>query len=141
MRKIWGLLAGGLCAVGLWAGAAQADDYVLTLHETGLREYYCTMRVSLENRSEETLTEISGYFYSFIDGEQVGRSKGAWFMSVPPGGTAEAVFETPNAPCDRATRYDFVVGACRLGPRFEDKSLCTERIQGTGLIRAVAPRS
>lgn len=127
--------------VGLCAHAAHAGDYVLTLHETGLREYYCTMRVTLENRTDAQLTEISGYFYSYIDGEEVGRSKGAWFMNVPSGGTAEAVFETPNSPCDKATKYEFVVGACRLGAGFEDKSVCSTRIEGVGLISAVAAGS
>ncbi|MEL7014174.1 MAG: hypothetical protein AAFO72_12960 [Pseudomonadota bacterium] len=129
-------------AVTICESAAQAGDYILTLHETGQREYYCTMRVTLENQSDAPLTEISGFFYSYIDGEQVGRSKGTWFMNVPAGETAEAVFETPNSPCDQATRHDFVVGACRItGPGFDDTSVCANRLEGTGTIAIPAQGS
>lgn len=120
------------------ATAADAADYALELQSTGLREYYCTITVTLENRTDAPLTEISGFFYSFRGDEQVGRSKGGWFMNVPAGGIAEATFETPNAPCEEVTRYDFVVGACRIGPDFEDKALCAERVLGVAPIYAEA---
>ncbi|MEM1429745.1 MAG: hypothetical protein AAGG09_09825 [Pseudomonadota bacterium] len=114
--------------ISLSPAMASAADYMLALKETGLREYYCTITVSLTNMSDTTLTEISGFFYSYIGGEQVGRSKGTWFMNVSPGEEIARVFETPNAPCDDVTRYEFVVGACRLGAGFEDVSVCAERI-------------
>lgn len=121
------------------AAAALAQDYVLTITDTGLREYYCQITVELENKTDEQLTEISGYFYSYIGTEKVGRSKGAWFMNVPPGGTATATFETPNAPCDDVERHAFMVGACRFDAGFADKAECAARIGGTGTIEAMPP--
>lgn len=112
----------------LSAAPAMAEDYHMTLIDTGKREYYCQIMVTLENKSESQLTEISGYFYSYKDGEKVGRSKGTWFMNVPAGETAEAVFETPNAPCEEVDRYEFVVGACRFGQSFEQQELCADKI-------------
>lgn len=112
------------------AGAAQASagDFTLRVTDTGQREYYCTVTVALENVSGAPLTEISGFFFTFADDAQVGRSKGSWFLNVAPGDTAEAVFETPNAPCAEIDRYDFVIGACRIGQSFDAKSVCAERI-------------
>lgn len=133
----------GLCAAfALFVpSVAMASDYLLSLEETGLREYYCQITVSLTNTSEDPLTEISGYFYSYVSDERVGRSKGSWFMNVQPGETAQAVFETPNAPCDEISRYDFVVGACRLGASFEDVSMCLGRFKFEKPLSAPAPSS
>ena len=121
-------LATALC---LGAAPLHAGDYLLTLIDSKLREYYCQITVTLENTTDAPLTEISGFFYAYIGDEEVGRSKGAWFMNVPAGGVAEATFETPNAPCDEVERYEFVLGACRLaGPGFEDVATCAPLIGG-----------
>ena len=120
------------------APVAQAADYELSIVGTGLREYYCQIDVALQNNTDETLTEISGFFYSFVGQAEVGRSKGAWFMNVPAGGSAQATFETPNAPCDDVQSYQFIVGACLFGPTFENKSECAKRIGGNGNIHATA---
>lgn len=125
------------CAALLIAGPAAANDYMLSITDTGLREYYCQLTVTLENTTDATLTEISGYFYSFIGDEQVGRSKGAWFMNVGPGDVATATFETPNAPCDQVERYEFVVGACRFDAGFAEKSECAAKIGSSGPIAAM----
>ena len=122
---------GLITALILGAAPLHAADYRLTLTESGLREYYCQITVALENTTDAPLTEISGFFYAYIGAEQVGRSKGSWFMNVPPGGTASATFETPNAPCDEVERYEFVLGACRLqGPGFDDVATCAPLIEG-----------
>ena len=113
---------------------AATADYVLSVEETGLRDYYCQVTVSLENTSDAALTEINGHFFSFVGDEQVGRSKGASFLNIAPGASAITIFETPNAPCDDVNRYEFVVGACRISTGFEDKALCAGRITGTGPI-------
>jgi hypothetical protein len=135
MRK---LAITGLCGI-LLAGPAGAADYVLSIEDTGKRDYYCQIMVALENRTDTALTEISGHFFSFVGAEQVGRSKGAWFMNVAPGGRAEATFETPNAPCAAVERYTFVVGACRLAAGFEPQVVCAERMSGGTVIDIVAP--
>ncbi|MEM9248849.1 MAG: hypothetical protein AAGB05_09165 [Pseudomonadota bacterium] len=128
-----------LAASVMIAGGPSSAQYLLEIEGFGLREYYCQITVSLENQSDSPLTEISGFFYNYIGEEKVGRSKGAWFMSVAPGARAEATFETPNAPCDAVERYEFVVGACRLGAGFEEKSVCAGLIRGSGPIVVVAP--
>lgn len=129
-----------IVALGLAVpSASAAQDYVLSLEGMGMREYYCQITVTLENRTAEPLTEISGFFYSYEGDMQVGRSKGAWFMGVEPDATAQATFETPNAPCHDGVRYEFVVGACRFDAGFADKAACAARIGGTGPITVVAP--
>ena len=117
---------------------ALASDYVLSLSDTGKREYYCTATITLENRTDAPLTEISGYFFTFVGEEQVGRSKGSWFMNVPAGGSAEAVFETPNAPCTEIDRYDFIIGACRMDAGFIDKADCASRIDAEAPLASVS---
>lgn len=133
MRKT-ALIAVACASLG--AGKAAASDFVLALTDTGLREYYCQIMVTLENHTDTPLTEISGFFYAYIGDEQVGRSKGSWFMNVPAEGTATATFETPNAPCDEVERYEFVLGACRIGQGFEDKAACAARITGEAPLAA-----
>ncbi|MEM1073164.1 MAG: hypothetical protein AAF665_16985 [Pseudomonadota bacterium] len=110
---------------------ALASDFHMKLIDQGMREYYCQITVELENKSDKTLTEVSGYFYNYIGQERVGRSKGTWFMNVAPGEISSAKFETPNAPCTDEVRYEFVVGACRLGPTFEDVAVCTDLLRFT----------
>ncbi|MGD1883904.1 MAG: hypothetical protein ACFB11_16550 [Paracoccaceae bacterium] len=114
--------------IGMVIASPVRADYKLDLVETGLREYYCTITVMLTNNSDQPLTEINGYFLSYVGDMQVGRSKGNSFLNMEPGGSTEAIFETPNAPCDDVTRYDFVIGACRIGSGFEDRSVCLNRI-------------
>ncbi|MEM8958843.1 MAG: hypothetical protein AAGC86_13645 [Pseudomonadota bacterium] len=118
----------------LFPACAMAGDYELQLSDTGQREYYCTATITLENRTAAPLVEISGFFYTFVGDEQVGRSKGAWFMNVPAGESATAVFETPNAPCTEIDRYDFVIGACRIDAGFIDKNECAALVGGTDPI-------
>ncbi len=125
--------------LALAPSVALASDYVLAIESKGLREYYCTITVSLENVSAKKLTEISGFFYSYIEDEMVGRSKGAWFMNVEPSSVQKAVFETPNAPCDDVTRYEFVVGACRFDAGFEDVSACEGRLIYKAPLMAANP--
>ncbi|MBX3664210.1 MAG: hypothetical protein KF834_00865 [Burkholderiales bacterium] len=114
-----------------------AQDYALRLTGTGMRDYYCQIVVRLENRTDAPLAEIAGHFHSYIGQERVGRSRGAWFMNVPSKGTAEATFETPNAPCKNVERYEFVISACRTGTAFEDRAACAARIGVVAPIAAV----
>lgn len=128
-------LAAALALPGL---PAAAEGYGIALVETGRREYYCTARMRLTNATDAPLAELAVVFHLFEDGAPVGRSKGASFLDVPPGGAAEAVFETPNAPCDAALTYRPTVGACRLGPSFADKALCAARIAPVAPVTAPA---
>ncbi|MEM1129208.1 MAG: hypothetical protein AAGH83_01665 [Pseudomonadota bacterium] len=128
-----------LAFVSMMAAGQAGAQYVLTIEGTGLREYYCQIVVSLENQSDEPLTEISGFFYNYVGEDLVGRSKGTWFMGVEPGARAEATFETPNAPCDDVDRYEFILGACRIGAEFEDKNFCAGLISGDGPITVGNP--
>ena len=117
-----------LAATMLTTTAAQSAEYTMKLTETGLRDYYCTITVEMTNDSTETVADVNGVFFSYVDDEQVGRSKGASFRNMEPGGVAQATFETPNAPCDDVTSYRFVVGACLIGRSFMDKGECAARI-------------
>ena len=116
-----------------------AADYKLTLEHTGFREYYCQNTVTQQNMTSETLTEINGFFLIFDDaGNQVGRSRGASFFNVAAGGSASVVFESPNAPCDTAQDFRFVIGACRFGMGFADKTLCANALAGDAPITDIS---
>ncbi len=126
-------------SAGLALPAPALADYTLELVATGKREYYCTATMRLTNRSDTTLTEISGHFFVYVDGAQAGRSKGTWFIGLAPGDSAEAVFETPNAPCTELDRYDFVIGACRIAAGFEDPSVCASLTEPVAPVRLAPP--
>ena len=125
-----------LCAVAA-AGPALAE-YRLEFEGTSFREYYCGVTLAMTNDSDETLTEINGFVASMIDGEQVARSRGMSFLNLAPGERASALFEAPNAPCDEATEYVFIVGACRLGPGFSPQQECADRIVGVAPVAETA---
>lgn len=117
------------------ATAAFAEpSYELGAEHAGFREYYCQTRGTLTNTGDTLLQELNGFFYIMQNGEQVGRSRGASFLNVEPGASSEAVFEAPNAPCDEAVSYDFVVGACRIGDAFVNQAECASAIVVTGDI-------
>ena len=126
MRHVKYLACGMLMILA--ANSASAD-YAIALQDKGLRDYYCTITVRLQNNTDAPLTEINGHFFSFVGEHEVGRSKGASFMNVAPGEIALATFETPNAPCEDVTSYRFVIGACRVGAGFIDKSDCAALIE------------
>ncbi|MEM6758777.1 MAG: hypothetical protein AAF601_04800 [Pseudomonadota bacterium] len=114
-----------------------AAEYRVALTDTGKRDYYCTITVTLTNESAEPLTEVNAFFLNFIGEEQVGRSKGASFFNVAPGASASAVFETPNAPCQDVEYYEMIIGACRLGSSFEPKAVCANKILAEPPFRTV----
>ncbi|WP_299206118.1 hypothetical protein [uncultured Tateyamaria sp.] len=128
-----------LLATCLLLSAPAVADYSLAITDTGKRDYYCTITVALTNDSDAHLTEINGFFLNYIGDKQVGRSKGASFFNVAPGTSVSAVFETPNAPCTEVERYDMIIGACRLGSSFEDKSVCVDQMALTPPFGAAAP--
>ncbi|MEL6919544.1 MAG: hypothetical protein AAFO77_00775 [Pseudomonadota bacterium] len=114
-------------------GGSALADYRLTLTDIGKRDYYCTITVMLTNDSDAPLTEINAFFLNFVGDTEVGRSKGASFFDVPAGGSSTATFETPNAPCSandtEVESYKMIIGACRIGTGFEDKSVCVSRME------------
>lgn len=124
--------------------SAYAADYRMTLTDIGQRDYYCTITVELENLSGMPLDDINGYFLSYVGEEEVGRSKGASFLNVGPGGRVSAIFETPNAPCTAdttdVTRYRFFVGACRISQSFVDRAACAAQIETIMPIASAAGR-
>lgn len=133
-----GIMAAALGLAAGTAAGAQAAEFELSLGEVGLREYYCTAEMTLTNRTDAPVLEVSGHFFLYVGEDQVGRSKGTWFMNLAPGESVTAVFETPNAPCEDVDRYAFVVGACRLeGPGFEPVTACATRIAGTAPVEVL----
>jgi hypothetical protein len=121
----------------LLAGPASAD-YRLEFEGTSFREYYCGVTLTMTNESDETLTEINGFVASMIDGEQVARSRGMSFLNLAPGESASKLFEAPHAPCDEATDYVFIVGACRFGASFSPQEACAARIRGVAPVAETA---
>lgn len=80
----------------LLTGTALAD-YRMTLQETGMLDYYCSITVSLENLSDEPLAEINGHFFSYVGEEEVGRSRGALFLDMLPGAAARHLRNSERA--------------------------------------------
>ena len=121
-----------LAASPAWA------DYKLEFNSTSFREYYCGVTLTMTNESEETLTEINGFVASMVDGEQVARSRGMSFLNLAPGDSMSNLFEAPNAPCDEATEYIFIVGACRFDASCSPQEECAARIVGVAPVAETA---
>lgn len=116
------------------------EGMTLTLQDTGKREYYCQATFELAAPSEAMFRDVNGYFYVFVDEEQVGRSKGASFRFDEGENAASATFETPNAPCPDVNGYVFVVGACMQGNSFVDRNECAAAILSGDVVREVRAR-
>ena len=128
-------------AIVAQAGPATADTGLeLALQDIGQRDYYCTATFALTAANGSVFQDINGYFYLFVDGEQVGRSKGSSFLFEDGQTSASAVFETPNAPCTDVNGYVFVVGACMKGNSFADRTECAAAIASSGPVREVKAR-
>ena len=136
MRKLFLFVLASACL----AGTAAAAEYRISLIDSGMRDYYCTVTVQIENRSADTLSDLNGFVLSLAGEDEVGRSRAVSFLNVAPGVAASAVFETPNAPCAEITGYRFVVGACRVGPKFHDQTDCAVRIDVVGPFVGVVAR-
>lgn len=124
MRLLFTIFACLTTANHAWA------EYQLEFEGTGFREYYCGVKLKLTNKSDQNLTEINGFVLSFIGDEQVGRSRGSSFFNVAAGDSQSKIFEAPNAPCDQAASFKFIVGACRLGSSFAPQQECADLING-----------
>lgn len=123
-----------LAALVLLAPTTAMADYKLEFESTSFREYYCGVTLTMTNESDAHLTEINGFVASMIDGEQVARSRGMSFLNLAPGDSATKLFEAPNAPCDEATEYVFIVGACRFDAGFSPQADCAARIVGVAPV-------
>lgn len=126
------------CALGATAAAAQSFE--IAAEHAGFREYYCVTRGTLTNTGSEPIQELNGYFLLYEDGEEVGRSRGSSFLALDPGASAEARFEAPNAPCDTADEYHFIVNACMRDGSFFDRGDCADMVTGTEAVTTVVPR-
>lgn len=133
------IAAATLCTLGL-AVSAEAADYRLTVVETGVRDYYCTLTARLENASDETLDDLNGFFVLLVGRDQVGQSWANSFLNTAPGGATDVLFEAPNAPCADVTDLRFVVGACRVGRSFLDHADCAARLETAAPISEAVPR-
>ena len=129
-------------------GESSGAGMTLALTATGLRDYYCTvtLTLTLTLRGDEAVAvavavaEVNGHLVSEVEGERVGRSRGASFLDLSPGGRAEAVFETPDAPCEAVTAYRFVVGACLGEAGFLDRDECAAAIVPEAPVVEVSAR-
>ncbi|MEM1400229.1 MAG: hypothetical protein AAGF58_10125 [Pseudomonadota bacterium] len=129
-----------LIAMAAPASAAAAADYRLSLIDAGVRDYYCTFTVQLENSSAEALDDLNGYFVLLAAEEPVGETRSSSLINTSAGGTAEAVFEAPNAPCETIDGLQFVVSACRVGPSFLDQADCAANMETSAPILGAVPR-
>ena len=122
------------------AVSAKAADFRMSVVETGVRSYYCTMTVRLENGAAGTVNDLNGYFVLYAGDDQVGQSRATSFLNVAPGTVSDTIFEAPNAPCAEITGASFVVGACRIDQSFRDLADCADRLETTLPIREAVAR-
>lgn len=110
------------------APSALADDLRLSVVDTGVRDYYCTTTVRLENAGAETVNDLNGFLVLLAGEAEVGQSRASSFFALDPGAVADVTFDAPNAPCADVTGLRFVVGACRIDQSFRDQADCAARI-------------
>ena len=122
------------------SGAMAEPSLTVDAEHAGFREYYCVTKGTITNTGDQTLREINGYFIIYENGVETARSRGASFMDVAPGATVEGLSDAPQAPCDTATSYAFVVNACMEGFSFIDRYACAAMISPTGRVESVSAR-
>ncbi|MEM9436205.1 MAG: hypothetical protein AAGA15_04125 [Pseudomonadota bacterium] len=122
------------------APLAAEPSFTVDAEHSGFREYYCVTKGTITNTGDATLREINGYFIIYENGVETARSRGTSFMDLEPGATVEGFSEAPQAPCDTATSYAFVVNACMEGFSFIDRQECAAMITPAGSVESVAAR-
>lgn len=135
-RAVRSLLIGFSSAVTLIGGLAIPSELLagepsleLSLEGVGQRDYYCTALFALTSLDVPPVQDVNGYFEVYVNGERFGRSSGASFRFDEGETITSAVFETPNAPCEKIDGYVFVVGACIQGTTFIDRTACAASIR------------
>ncbi|MEM1235273.1 MAG: hypothetical protein AAGH70_14220 [Pseudomonadota bacterium] len=124
-----------------WAGAALAGpSFTVDATHGGFRDYYCVTTGTITNTGDAPLREINGYFLMYEGGEESGRSRGTSFLALEPGARVEAGSDAPQAPCDTAESYVFVVNACMEGFNFIDRNECAAMIEPSGKVTGVIAR-
>ena len=123
-----------------FAMPAIAAEYRMSLVETGVRDYYCTYTVRLENSGPEPLNDLNGYFVLLDENEPVGESRSSSLLNAASGEVTETVFEAPNAPCDSVNGLQFVVSACRVGQSFRNQADCAANLETVSPILDAVPR-
>ncbi|MEM8590921.1 MAG: hypothetical protein AAGF13_00185 [Pseudomonadota bacterium] len=127
--------------LALFAAPLAAEPaFTIDAEHSGFREYYCVTKGTITNTGTAPLREINGYFIIFENGEETARSRGTSFLNLEPGQSVEALSEAPQAPCDTATSYTFIVNACMEGNSFMDRAECAAMIAPAGRVETVIPR-
>lgn len=131
-------LATGLSLAPLQALAE--PSFTVDAEHSGFREYYCVTKGRITNTGDTPLCEINGYFVIFENGVETARSRGTSFLDLEPGATVEAFSEAPQAPCDTATSYTFIINACMEGFSFMDRTECAAMVAPSGRVESVSAR-
>ena len=132
-------VAAAALAMLLCSTAAMASDFRLSVVDSGLRDYYCTTTVRLENLSDSSLDDLNGFVLLLAGDEVLGQSRSSSFFGLGPGEVGDVTFDTPSAPCADVNGYRFVVGACRIDQSFQDRADCAGRLETlTPIHEAVA---
>ena len=127
--------------LALAAGPVAAQPaFTVDAEHSGFRDYYCVTKGTITNTGSEPLREINGYFIIYENGEETARSRGTSFLDLAPGESVEALSEAPQAPCDTATSYAFVVNACMEGCSCMDRTECAVMIAPAGRVETVSAR-
>ncbi len=137
-RKLARVIA-SLAGLGL-AGPLHAAEFRLSVADTGSRDYYCTVSVTVENGTAARLDDLNGVFDLLAGGGRVGSTRAGSFFAVAPGAAMTATFESPDAPCADIDGYRFLINSCRIDGQFLAADQCAGRITVVAPIQGVAPR-
>lgn len=103
---------------------AWAADYRVSLVEAGIRDYYCTTTIEIENLSDGSLVGINTFIDLVGPEGLINTSRGVMAGPIEPGDVLQMRMDAPNEPCGDIESYVLVVGTCQTDSGFRDRHDC-----------------
>ncbi|NBB82136.1 MAG: hypothetical protein GVY28_01895 [Alphaproteobacteria bacterium] len=114
----------GLAGVALSSSLAMAADYRVSLVDAGMRDYYCTTTIAIENISDAPLVGINTFVDLMSADGLINTSRGVMAGPVAPGEAVQMTMDAPNEPCADIESYVLVVGSCQIENGFRNRDDC-----------------
>jgi hypothetical protein len=105
-------------------GVAAAADYRVSLVEAGVRDYYCTTTIEIENLSDAPLIGINSFVDLHGADGLINTSRGGLAGPTAPGEAVQMTMDAPNEPCSEIESYVLVVGTCQKEAGFRNRNDC-----------------
>ncbi|MEM8640341.1 MAG: hypothetical protein AAGG51_16225 [Cyanobacteria bacterium P01_G01_bin.54] len=103
---------------------AIAADYRVSLAEAGIRDYYCTTTIEIENLSDAPLLGINTFMDLMGADGLITTSRGVLAGPIAPGESVQMTMDAPNEPCAAIESYVLVVGSCQIESGFRNTDDC-----------------